>query len=148
MACTGVPRGYPEAAIIKDEERAVPNHYLLRKDWALMDNLVMCLVVPLFGINGTHISNTLMGMKPTSRGTVTIASKDPIEAPLIDPNYFSTEVDKYVWRHLLRRITAFMIGDTALGRLVEGETPLPGFEPVSTEASDEYLDNRIRAQGM
>lgn len=148
VACTDVPRDGLEAAIAKDEGRAVPNHYLLRKDWAMMENLVMYLAVPPLGIDGTHISNALMGMKPTSRGTVTIASNDPAEAPLIDPNYFSTEVDKYVWRHSLRRIAAFMTGDSALGRLVEGETPRPGFGPLSTEASDEYLDSRVRTQGM
>lgn len=88
-------------------------------------------------------------MKPTSRGTITIESKDPKVAPLLDPNFFATEVDKAVWRHSLRKITALMTGNTALGRdVVSGETPFPGFEPMSVDSSDEYLDSRVKAQGM
>ncbi|KAK7754391.1 hypothetical protein SLS62_003684 [Diatrype stigma] len=149
VACTGMPRDGLEAAIAKDDGKVDPDHYLLKRDWAMMENLVMYLAVPPLAIDGTHISNALMGMKPTSRGTVTIASKDPKDAPLIDPNYFATEVDKFVWRHSLRRITAFMTGNTALGRdIVEAETPRPGFEPLSVDATDDYLDRRVRSQGM
>lgn len=149
VACTDVPRDGLEAAIAKDEGKVDPDHYLLKRDWAMMENLVMYLAVPPLAIDGTHISNALMAMKPTSRGSVTIASKDPADSPVIDPNYFATEVDKYVWRHSLRRITALMTGDTALGReIVEAETPRPGFAPLSVDASDEYLDSRVRSQGM
>lgn len=149
VACTDVPRDELQAAIAKDEGSVDPDHYLLKRNWAFMENLVMYLAVPPLAIDGTHISNALMGMKPTSRGTVTIASTDPNDAPLLDPNYFATEVDKFVWRHSLRKITALMTGDTALGRdIVVGETPFPGFEPLRVDSSDEYLDQRVKAQGM
>ncbi|KAI0413448.1 GMC oxidoreductase [Xylaria grammica] len=149
VACTAIPRDQLEAAIAKDDGHVDPNHYLLKRNWAVMENLVMYLAVPPLTIDGTHISNALMGMKPTSRGTVTIASKDPKDPPVLDPNYFATEVDKVVWRHSLRKITALMTGDTALGRdVVSGETPFPGFEPLSVDASDEYLDKRVRAQAL
>ncbi|KAI1743352.1 GMC oxidoreductase [Xylaria scruposa] len=149
VACTPIPRDLLEAAIAKDEGHVDPDHDLLKRDWAVMENLVLYIAVPPLTIDGTHISNALMGMKPTSRGTVTIESKDPKVAPLLDPNYFATEVDKVVWRHSLRKIAAFMTGDTALGRdVVAAETPLPGFEPLTIEASDEYLDNRVKAQGI
>ncbi|GAW17463.1 hypothetical protein ANO14919_069200 [Xylariales sp. No.14919] len=149
VACTAIPRDQLEAAIAKDDGHVDPNHYLLKRNWAVMENLVMYLAVPPLTIDGTHISNALMGMKPTARGTVTIASKDPKDSPVLDPNYFATEVDKVVWRHSLRKITALMTGDTALGRdVVSGETPFPGFEPLSVDAGDEYLDKRVRAQGL
>ncbi|KAI1503052.1 GMC oxidoreductase [Biscogniauxia marginata] len=148
VACTDIPRDGLEAAIAKDEGKVEPDHYLLKRHWAMMENLVMYLAVPPLSIDGTHISNALMAMKPTSRGMVTIASKDPADAPLLDPNYYATEVDKYVWRHSLRQITALMTGDTALGREVSGETPRPGFAPLIVDASDEYLDSRMRAQGI
>ncbi|KAI1827658.1 GMC oxidoreductase [Xylaria intraflava] len=149
VACTAIPRDQLEAAIAKDEGHVDPNHYLLKRDWAVMENLVMYLAVPPLGIDGTHISNALMGMKPTSRGTLTIASKNPRDSPLLDPNYFATEVDRTVWRHSLRKITALMTGDTALGRdVVSGETPFPGFEPLQVDSTDEYLDKRVRAQGI
>ncbi|KAI0405457.1 GMC oxidoreductase [Xylaria palmicola] len=147
VAGTDIPRDLLEAAIAKDEGRVDPNHDLLKREWALMENLVMSLAVPPLTIDGTHISNALMAMKPTSRGTVTIASKDPKDAPLLDPNFYATEVDKTVWRHSLRKITEVMTGNTALGReVVAGETPFPGHEPLSVDASDEYLDKRVKAQ--
>ncbi|KAL7620206.1 hypothetical protein AAE478_009199 [Parahypoxylon ruwenzoriense] len=148
VACTEVPRDGLEAAIAKDEGKVDPDHYLLRRDWAVMENLVMYLAVPPLGIEGTHVSTVLMAMKPTSRGTVAIASSNPTDDPLIDPNYFATEVDKYTWRYSLRRITAFMTGNTPLGRVIEGETPFPEFAPLSVNASDDCLDNRVKAQGM
>ncbi|KAI1097857.1 GMC oxidoreductase [Jackrogersella minutella] len=150
VASTDVPRDGLEAAIAKDEGSVAPDHYLLKRSWAMMENLVMYLGVPPLKVDGTHISCALMGLKPTSRGSVTIASKNPADAPLLDPNYYATEVDKYVWRHSLRKITALMTGDTVLGReVVAGETPFPGFEkPLAVDSSDDYLDSRIMAQGM
>ncbi|KAI1320498.1 GMC oxidoreductase [Xylariaceae sp. FL0255] len=130
---TSVPRDVLEVAIAKDEgqDSVTPEHYL-----------------PPLGIDGTHISNALMALKPTSRGTVTISSQGPKDAPLLDPNYFATEVDKAVWRCSLRKITELMTGDTALGQVVSGETPIPGFEPLRPDSSNDYLDKRVKAQAI
>lgn len=149
VANTAIPRDQLEAAIAKDDGHVDPDHDLLKRDWAVMENLILYLGMPPVTIDGTHISTTMMGMKPTSRGTVTIESKDIKVAPLLDPNFLATEVDKAVWRHSLRGITALMTGDTALGRdVVSAETPFPGFEPISVDSNDEYLDRRVKAQGM
>ncbi|KAI8626284.1 GMC oxidoreductase [Xylariaceae sp. FL1651] len=149
VAGTTISRDSLEAAIAKDEgENAVtPGHDLLKRDWALMESLILYLGSPLVAVDGNHISSSLMELKPTSRGTVTIASKDPKDAPLIDPNYFATEVDKVVWRHSLRTVTELMSGDTALGQVVSGETPFPGFEPIRPDSTDEYLNQRVKAHG-
>jgi choline dehydrogenase-like flavoprotein len=112
-----------------------------------METLVLYLGSPPVAVDGTHISSSLIALKPTSRGTVTIASKDPKDAPLLDPNYFATEVDKAVWRHSLRKAAELMSGDTALGQVVSGETPFPGFEPIRPDSTDEYLDQRVKAHG-
>lgn len=149
VANTGVPRSGLEAAIVKDEGMADPDHYLLKRDWAVMENIVMYLAIPIppVTMDGTHISVMMMGLRPTSRGSVTIASKDATTALVIDPNYYSTEVDKFVWRHSLRKMTAFMTGnDTIFGReILEGEIPFPGFEPLGPNVTDEYLDSRVKA---
>ncbi|KAI1310326.1 GMC oxidoreductase [Xylaria venustula] len=147
VAGTNINRDALEAAIAKDEgENAVtPEHYLLKRDWALMETLTLYLGSPPVGVDGAHISSALMALKPTSRGTVTIASKDPKDAPLLDPNYFATEVDKAIWRHSLRKVAELMTGDTALGQVVSGETPYPGFEPIRPDSTDEYLDKRVEA---
>ncbi|OTB07473.1 putative GMC oxidoreductase [Hypoxylon sp. CI-4A] len=156
VAYTEVPRAALEAAIAKDEGVnggvVDPNHHhLLKRDWALMENIVMYLAIPPVPTDGTHISTAQMALKPTSRGSVTIASADPADAPVIDPNYFATEVDRTVWRHSLRRIAAFMAGeDTVLGREVVAEkTPFPGFERIDAAgSSDAYLDSRVKAHGV
>ncbi|MFY1709620.1 choline dehydrogenase [Tritonibacter scottomollicae] len=41
-------------------------------------------------------------MRPTSRGTVKLASADPAKAPLIDPNYLATDHDWHVMRQGLK----------------------------------------------
>ncbi|KAK8036234.1 glucose dehydrogenase [Apiospora rasikravindrae] len=150
VASAAVPRDGLEAAIAKDEGgKADPEHPLLKREFAMMETMVLYLAVPPLTPDGLHISSFLMAMKPTSRGTVTIASKDPADPPLLDPNYLATEVDKYVWRHSLRQAAKLMTGDTTvLGRdVVAGETPFGGFEPLTTDVSDEDLDKRVRGQG-
>ncbi|KAI0382494.1 putative GMC oxidoreductase [Hypomontagnella monticulosa] len=132
VANTQVPRHLLEAAIVKDEGQVDPNHYLLKREWALTETMVMYIAFPPVPTDGTHISTAQMGLKPTSHGTITIASADPADSPVIDPNYFTTEVDKAVWRHSLRMITNHdgRHGVRARGRRV-----------------DEYLDSRVRTHG-
>lgn len=146
VVSTDVPQDGLAAALAKDGE-VHSNHYLLKNTHAAMENIVMYFGVPPLQPDGTHISTALMGMKPTSRGTVSIASKNPADPPVLDPNYFDTEADRYVWRVSLRKIASLMTGDTPLGReVVEGETPHGGFAPLSVDAMDEYLDSRVKSQ--
>ncbi|KAI0881338.1 GMC oxidoreductase [Annulohypoxylon maeteangense] len=144
-----VPKDGLIAAITKDEGKAPgPDHYLLKRRWGLMENIILYLSMPPHPVDGTHISNAMMGAKPTSRGTVSIASKNPADAPVLDPNYCATEVDRYVWRESIRETAALMMGDTPLGReVVAGETPSDGSEPLKIGSSDEYLDSRVRSLG-
>ncbi|KAI1137384.1 GMC oxidoreductase [Hypoxylon sp. FL0543] len=147
---TEVPKDGLVAAIARDEGKAPgPDHYLLKRRFALMESMVCYLSFPPLPIDGTHISTAMMATKPTSRGTVSIASKNPTDAPVLDPNYVATEVDKYVWRESLREAVSLMIGDTPLGRdVVVGETPLPGLEPLTLDASDEHLDTVVKARAV
>ncbi|KAK7963879.1 hypothetical protein PG996_008433 [Apiospora saccharicola] len=158
VASTAVPRGDLEAALARDDTDtggkgvADPDHPLLKRDFAMMETMVMYLGVPPLGPDGIHISSFLMAMKPTSRGTVTISSRNPADPPVLDPKYYATEVDRYVWRHGLRRVARLMTGETTvLGReVVEAEAlpPDAGIEPLTIDASDEDLDKRVRAQGI
>mmetsp|Transcript_38954 Transcript_38954/g.115460 ORF Transcript_38954/g.115460 Transcript_38954/m.115460 type:complete len:166 (+) Transcript_38954:3-500(+) len=47
-------------------------------------------------------------MRPTSRGTVRLASRDPDAAPLIDPNFLATEKDVVDQRNSFRRVLEIM----------------------------------------
>ncbi|XDG08211.1 hypothetical protein ABKA04_007826 [Annulohypoxylon sp. FPYF3050] len=144
-----VPKDGLIAAITKDEGKPpTADHYLLKNQWGMMESILVYLAMPPLPIDGAHISNTMMAAKPTSRGTVTIGSKNPTDPPVLDPNYFATEVDKYVWRHSIRETVSLMTGDTLFGReVIAGETPPPGVEPASVDSSDEYLDGRVKAGG-
>ncbi|KAK8102096.1 glucose dehydrogenase [Apiospora sp. TS-2023a] len=118
-----------------------------------MENFISYSAVPSIdpavAIDGTHLSTSLASLHPTSRGSVTISSRDPSVQPVIDPNYLSTAADRRVWRESLRRLTLVMVGNaTALGRdVVDSETPPSAFaaRPLSHESAqdDAYLDARI-----
>ncbi len=43
-------------------------------------------------------------LRPESRGTVKLASRDPFEPPLIDPNYLAEEVDRRTMRDSVRMV--------------------------------------------
>ncbi len=75
--------------------------------------------------------NGVCQCRPTSRGTISIASPDPLEHPKINPNYLSTEQD------MLEMIEGFhflrgMAKTPALGKIIESEI-LPG-ESIQSES--------------
>jgi choline dehydrogenase-like flavoprotein len=94
-------------------------------------------------VDGTHISTGVLNLLPTSRGVVSLASSDPKDDPVIDPNYFVTNVDHAVMRAGIRRMMQIM-ETPAMRGVVEGETPPTGFPPLSSQSSDEDIDKRVR----
>ncbi|MCX4164650.1 MULTISPECIES: GMC family oxidoreductase [Paraburkholderia] len=65
-------------------------------------------------------------LRPTSRGSVHIASRDPHAAPAIAPNYLSTDYDLRVAANALR-LTRRIVGASALARYRPQEI-LPGLQ--------------------
>ncbi|KAJ2979795.1 hypothetical protein NQ176_g3027 [Zarea fungicola] len=61
------------------------------------------------------------------------------DAPLVDPNYLATAVDKFVARDGMRRLIALIAGRTVLGReILNGEVGSPGFDkPFTAESTDD-----------
>lgn len=80
-------------------------------------------------------------LRPESRGTVTLASGDPFDHPLIDPNYLATEEDRRAMREGVK-ICREIVGQDAFSSL-RGDEVLPGAE-VKT---DEQIDAFIRETG-
>jgi len=70
-------------------------------------------------------------LRPESRGTVKLASNNPFDAPLIDPNYLSTDNDRRTMRDSVR-IVRDICGQDAL-KLYRGAEMAPGAE-VRTDA--------------
>ena len=75
--------------------------------------------------------------RPQSRGTITLQSADPTQAPLIDPNYFS---DAYDRRTLVAglRLARDIFGQAAF-KPYRGEEVAPGPDRRSDEALEAYV---------
>ncbi|KAK1722048.1 uncharacterized protein CLUP02_03074 [Colletotrichum lupini] len=138
-------------AAITKEEGAAPDpatHPLLKNERTLMEGFVLYVNTnPALPSNSTYLTTANVGLHPTSRGSVTLASADPSEAPLIDPNFFASEVDRFVWRDSIRRMTRMMIGgESPLSQgIVEAEAPAEGLKAFTLESTDEEIEERIRA---
>jgi choline dehydrogenase-like flavoprotein len=86
----------------------------------------------------------MVGFLPSSRGTVILAPKGPADAPVLDPNYYDTEIDRYVMQTGPRGL-AKMLLETKEGQLVvEKEATPVGFKPIISDSTDEKIDVRVR----
>jgi choline dehydrogenase len=54
---------------------------------------------------------SVCNLRPTSRGEIRLASADPFEAPVIDPNYLATEEDRQVAGESLRLVRRIVSAD-------------------------------------
>ncbi len=80
-------------------------------------------------------------LRPDSRGSVKLASGDPFDYPLIDPNYLASENDRVVMRQSVKMMRE-ICGQDALSDL-RGEEVLPG----ASVNSDDEIDAFIRDKG-
>ncbi|KAF9457987.1 hypothetical protein BDZ94DRAFT_1226987 [Collybia nuda] len=58
--------------------------------------------------NGSFLTITTSVISPTSRGSVVLASSDPLEQPLINPNLLSTNFDKLTMRETIKVANRFI----------------------------------------
>ena len=80
-------------------------------------------------------------MRPTSRGSLTLASQDPTAHPLLDPNYLDTEDDRQDLRACIRQ-TREIFAQRAFD-LFRG----PEMQPGAGAQSDRDIDAFVRAKG-
>jgi choline dehydrogenase-like flavoprotein len=98
------------------------------------------VVVP----DGVNVTTAIILLLPSSKGSIRLADTDPKTAPVIDPNYLATEVDRYVLREGVRQ-TYKVLCDTEIGKsIIASETVESYGRPVTKESSDEELDDLIR----
>jgi choline dehydrogenase-like flavoprotein len=97
-------------------------------------------------LDGSHIATAVLCMHPTSRGSITLASADPRDPPVIDPNYYATENDRAILRSGVRQalnlVAALKMKDGAA--VVTAETLPPGGQALAPGASDDEIDERVR----
>ncbi|KAL7655734.1 hypothetical protein ACMYSQ_004878 [Aspergillus niger] len=97
-------------------------------------------------MDGNHISSPVVLLLPTSRGSVTLASADPTADPVLDPRYLDTETDRAAIRAGMRVALRVMETDSAK-EVIDGETPPPGHEPITSASSNADLDRRVQIVG-
>jgi choline dehydrogenase-like flavoprotein len=117
-----------------------PDHPLLARTRSFLETLVLYTAAPY---DGSHIGSSLISFMPTSRGTVRLNTTNPADAPTIDPQYYTTEVDRYVMRTGMRAL-ANTLQSTPEGKaLIDSETVPTGFKPA-LNATDAELDAYVR----
>ncbi|KAF3018852.1 hypothetical protein E8E14_007075 [Neopestalotiopsis sp. 37M] len=109
--------------------------------------------IPGIPVDGTHIATSTMLLLPTSRGSVSIRSDKPSDPPVVRPNYLSTALDRDTLVHAARKTLQLMLATDHMKPIVESETPpsgegLDGLQPLTADATDEDLEERIRRTGM
>lgn len=96
-----VPDSGLRAAIAKDEGDSFTDDHPLLKG---RSHLEMSVIYAAFGCKAIDleipvaIMTYCMGCVPTSRASITLGSRDPVAPPAIDPNYYATEVDRFIRR--------------------------------------------------
>ncbi|KAI1409261.1 choline dehydrogenase [Hypoxylon sp. FL1857] len=111
--------------------------------------------IPGIPVDGTHIATSTMLLLPNSRGAVSIRSGNIEDAPRIQPNYFSTPLDRDTLIHATRQTLKAMLATDPMNTIIESESPpsgegesLRGLTPLTAHASDEEIEERIRRTGM
>lgn len=146
IVSTGVRDRAGLIAAIEADEGVTPNasHPLLAVDRIFFEHIFM----NQGSTDGSAVTISSTNLLPTSRGSITLASSNISDAPLADPNYLATEVDRFVYRDNLRLEIDFMGSNktTLATQILDGEIPPTGFsEGYSVTSTDEYLDARVRA---
>lgn len=140
-------------AISTDEgQEPEPNtHWLLKETRTFFEAFVLYTNFDqTLPFNSSYLTAANVGLLPTSRGSVTINSSDPTVPPVINPNFFASEVDRFIWRDGLRKVIQMMVGGVSpLSQgIVVGEAPPAGLPALTVDSTDEEIDARIRATAM
>lgn len=90
-----------------------------------------------------YISIVALHMQPLSRGTVTLRSADPKDLPICNPNFFSTNTDRFIMRAAIRD-NLRLAATVPLAEEIGDEIAPVGFGTLTESSSDEDMDARVR----
>ncbi|EEA24280.1 hypothetical protein TMatcc_007360 [Talaromyces marneffei ATCC 18224] len=121
------------------------SHLELATIYAAFGGELIGLDIPM---DGSAIMSFIMGFLPTSRGSITLKSADPADPPVIDPNFFATEADRFVMREGWRLLSRLMF-ETPEGKDLVAEEIVPeGHRSLESDAPDDLIDAHIQMGGM
>ena len=152
VVCHSVPHEGLKHALALDEPGITNEHPLLEPLRCHVETIMQYAGAnkadPAIALDGTHTFSLVMGMLPTSRGSVTLQSKDPTENPLIDPNYYATRADRYVIREGVRKFME-VVHDTPGGQeMIACETVPDGLPALCPSSTDKDIDVRVAQSGQ
>jgi choline dehydrogenase-like flavoprotein len=91
---------------------------------------------------GNYLTVLTVVTSPTSRGSITLNSSDPFAHPVINPNYLTSEFDKYAAVQALKDVFTFY-GNEAFADYV-GEP----YGPLANRTTDAQLLDYVRTYGQ
>ena len=99
-------------------------------------------------MDGTAIGVIIMNLQPTSRGSISISSNKVEDAPVIDPNYNATHVDRVMLREGVRQVLKLMYDTPQMKDVASSGLPPNGMPDLTLESRDEEIDERVRKTGQ
>ncbi|OAL05142.1 alcohol oxidase [Phaeosphaeriaceae sp. SRC1lsM3a] len=90
---------------------------------------------------GTRIAVAAVHVMPLSRGSVTLKSSNPADAPACDPRFLSTETDRFIMRKAVRE-NLRLVEAAPLKDEIVGEVPPKGLKALTAASSDAEIDER------
>lgn len=93
---------------------------------------------------GESISMGACALRPTSLGTVTLKSKNPLDPPLVDPNYLATQHDVEVLARGMRLMLRLGATEPLSSILLPSDGGSPYLDDKLDRISDEQMEKVIR----
>ncbi|KAJ7867956.1 aryl-alcohol oxidase-like protein [Mycena leptocephala] len=90
---------------------------------------------------GNFMSARMIVLNPVSRGSVTIKSNNPFDAPAIDPAFLQNELDILTAREALKRVQRIVAAPVWRDYII---APTQDLENISQDALDEFIRNNSR----
>ena len=132
----------------KTNEMAASDSLLLCGNRCHIETLVIyCPVGIPLPMDGTYISTSIMLLLPTSRGSLSINSASPTDAPVINPKYYTTQADRISLIYGTRRTLEALLGTSIGNEYIEYEVAPPGHLALHPLSTDAEIDQRIRNTG-
>ncbi|KAL7921231.1 hypothetical protein ACQKWADRAFT_327740 [Trichoderma austrokoningii] len=145
MAFSRVPNEILSQGLMANGE-FTDSHNLLKPQRCHLETLVAYapagahladVAIPL---DGTHVTTPVLGMMPTSRGTIQTTTRSKL---LRDPNYYATEADRQALRYGIRQALRLLQETQSGSSIVENEVPPDGYASLNADSTDAEIDARV-----